>query len=87
MAETKKTITRFGSRYGRTTRERLASIEATYKGKHSCPHCAYKNVKRVAAGIWQCGKCNAKFTSRAYELTVPTAIKSTEPIATEEQDV
>ena len=25
-------------------------------------------VKRVAMGIWQCSKCNNKFTAKAYSL-------------------
>lgn len=76
MAEKKKTITRYGTRYGRTIRERLANIEAGYRGKHKCPFCTYTNVTREAAGIWSCSKCNKKFTSRAYELTKPTPVKS-----------
>ena len=73
---TKKTITRFGTRYGRTIRERLADVEAGYRGKHKCPQCSYTQVTRTAAGIWQCSKCNVKFTSRAYQLTKPTPVKS-----------
>jgi large subunit ribosomal protein L37Ae len=76
MADT-KTITRFGARYGRTIRERLADIEAGYRGKQKCPYCNYQNVTREAAGIWSCSKCRTKFTSRAYQLTRPTPVKST----------
>jgi large subunit ribosomal protein L37Ae len=75
MAE-KKTITRFGTRYGRTIRERLADIESGYRGKHKCPYCNYTNVTREAAGIWICSKCKAKFTSRAFQLTKPTPVKN-----------
>jgi large subunit ribosomal protein L37Ae len=71
----KKTITRYGARYGRTIRERLADVEAGYRGKHKCPFCSYENVKREAAGIWNCSKCKTKFTSRAYQLTKPTPVK------------
>lgn len=75
MAE-KKTITRFGTRYGRTIRERLADIESGYRGKHKCPYCSYTTVTRAAAGIWSCTKCKAKFTSRAFQLTKPTPVKN-----------
>jgi large subunit ribosomal protein L37Ae len=78
MAERKKTITRYGARYGRTIRERLADVEAGYRGSHKCPYCAYVKVYRKAAGIWECGKCGVKFTSRAYQLTKPAAVKSAE---------
>ena len=71
----KKTITRFGTRYGRTIRERLADIEAGYRGKHKCPYCNYTDVTRKAAGIWECKKCTTKFTSRAYQLTKPGEVK------------
>jgi large subunit ribosomal protein L37Ae len=72
----KKTITRFGPRYGRTIRQRLAAIEEGYRGKHKCPYCSYEQAYRAAAGIWECGKCKAKFTSRAYQLTKPTPVKN-----------
>jgi large subunit ribosomal protein L37Ae len=73
---TNKTVTRYGTRYGRTIRERIFDVEAGYRGKHKCPYCSYTNVTRKAAGIWQCSKCTAKFTSRAFELTKPTPVKS-----------
>jgi len=76
MAEKKKTITRYGTRYGRTIRERLAAVEAGYRGKHKCPYCSYVGVTRIAAGIWTCSKCKIKFTSRAYQLTKPTPVKT-----------
>jgi ribosomal protein eL43 len=80
---TKKTITRFGTRYGRTIRERLAAIESGYRGRHKCPYCSYTNVTREAAGIWSCAKCSTKFTSRAYQLSKPTPVKGIQ--AQEEQ--
>jgi len=73
-----RTVTRYGSRYGRTIRERVSKAEEQYKEKQSCPYCSYKTVKRLAAGIWQCSKCRSKFTSRAYQLRAPPSIKSKE---------
>ncbi len=60
------TIKRFGTRYGRTTRHKIGLIESVQKQKHKCPYCAQQRVKRVAMGIWQCRKCNAQFTGKAY---------------------
>lgn len=60
------TIKRFGTRYGRTTRHKIGLIESVQKQKHKCPYCAQMRVKRVAMGIWQCRKCNAQFTGKAY---------------------
>lgn len=77
------TVTRYGPRYGRTIRERLAKVENQYKGRHKCPYCSYEAAKREAAGIWACSKCNSKFTSRAYQLRKAPAVKS----VTEEEDV
>ncbi|MBS3128281.1 50S ribosomal protein L37ae [Candidatus Woesearchaeota archaeon] len=67
-----ETIKRFGARYGRTLRERLAAVEILQKQKHKCPYCAYHSVKRSSAGIWECKKCSAKFTNRAYTLEKPS---------------
>ncbi|MFH1174326.1 MAG: 50S ribosomal protein L37ae [archaeon] len=59
---------RFGARYGRTVKEKFGKIEAEQRKKHLCPYCRKTQVKRVAAGIWHCRKCDTKFTSRAYSL-------------------
>ena len=69
------TVTRYGTRYGRTIRERLKKAEEGHKGKHKCVYCAYTSVKRKAAGIWHCGKCGADFTSRAYQLRPAPEVK------------
>lgn len=80
MAEKKSlgSAKRFGPRYGRTVKKRLAAIEKEQKKKHKCPYCSKEQVKRVFAGVWYCNKCEAKFTSRAYtvlekQLTVKKA--------------
>ncbi|MFH1399917.1 MAG: 50S ribosomal protein L37ae [Nanoarchaeota archaeon] len=60
---------RFGTRYGRSLRERVGKIEAIQRRKQLCPSCQYTKVKRVASGIWECRKCGAKFTGRAYSVS------------------
>ena len=62
-------IKRFGSRYGRTVKLKLAKVEKEQRKKHKCPYCNSMQVKRVSAGIWFCKKCNAKFTGKAYTLS------------------
>jgi large subunit ribosomal protein L37Ae len=63
-------VKRFGTRYGPRNKEKLATLENEHRGKHKCPFCSYVKVKRVSSkGIWQCEKCNAKFTGRAYGFT------------------
>ena len=70
MAVVKKhsSVERFGSRYGKTIRDKVARIEKRQKQKHCCPYCSYNQVKRIAAGIWQCKKCSTKFTGKAYSF-------------------
>ncbi len=61
-------VRRFGSRYGRNVKHRLAKIEAIQKGKHQCPYCYSLKAKKLSIGIWSCGKCEAKFTGKAYSV-------------------
>jgi large subunit ribosomal protein L37Ae len=77
MAKIKKrsSVKRFGVRYGRTSKERLGEIEKEQKKKQKCPYCHFSQVKKISAGIWQCRKCGAKFTSRAYKVTKVPPLK------------
>ncbi len=68
--EKKGSVKRFGARYGRKIRHKIAKIENLTQAKYNCPHCGQKAVKRVSAGIWQCKKCEVKFAGKAY---VPNA--------------
>jgi len=61
-------VKRFGTRYGRTTKERYGTLEALQKTKYMCPNCHYENIRRVSSGIWECTKCSKKFAGRAYTL-------------------
>ena len=57
---------RYGTRYGRTLKIKLAKVEAQYRKKNVCPYCHYTQVRRVAIGIWSCAKCGARFSASAY---------------------
>jgi len=59
-------VARFGSRYGRTPRKRLAEIEIEMRKWHVCPRCEAKAVKRKSVGVWQCRLCGYTFTGGAY---------------------
>ena len=77
-------IKRFGARYGRGVKLRFGKIEAEQRKYHTCPYCRAVRVKRVALGIWQCRKCDAKFAGRAY--TVGTkASRATKGLPKEEE--
>ncbi|MBI2575662.1 hypothetical protein HYV84_00465 [Candidatus Woesearchaeota archaeon] len=68
MVQTIKAMKRFGSRYGRKLKERFGEIEREQRKKQLCPFCRAPQVKRVALGIWNCRKCNVKFTGKAYSV-------------------
>lgn len=57
---------RFGPRYGTRTKKIVAAIEKLQKQKQQCPYCERPALKRLAAGIWHCTKCNKKFAGGAY---------------------
>ncbi|MEM2956052.1 MAG: 50S ribosomal protein L37ae [Candidatus Pacearchaeota archaeon] len=59
---------RFGVRYGKRIRESVVAVEKRQRQKQKCPYCKKQKVKRIAKGIWQCKKCNKKFTGGAYYL-------------------
>ena len=59
---------RFGVRYGKRIREAVVMIEKRQKQKQICPYCKKPAAKRMAKGIWECRKCNKKFTGGAYFL-------------------
>jgi len=79
MAESSviKGSTKHGTRYGARNRNKVAAIENQYQPTQKCPSCGKVGVKRVAAGIFECRKCNVKFTARAYS-TQMTAVADTE---------
>lgn len=76
------TAGRFGARYGRLARRRVADIEATARASHDCPDCGEERVTRTDTGIWECGACGHRFAGGAYNpdtpagRTVPRAIRA-----------
>ncbi len=61
-------IKRFGVRYGRSTKLQFGKIEKIQRSSQKCPYCRALRVKRMSVGIWHCGKCDAKFTGKAYSI-------------------
>ncbi len=59
---------RYGVRYGRRLRQKYEAVETEQKTKYQCPYCHKIAVKRMAVGIWQCPKCAAVFTGKAYSI-------------------
>lgn len=59
---------RYGPRYGRRLRQKVETVEAMQKTNYQCPFCHKNAVKRMAVGIWECPKCAAVFTAKAYNV-------------------
>ncbi|MBW2968427.1 hypothetical protein KY362_08155 [Candidatus Woesearchaeota archaeon] len=66
---------RYGPRYGRRNKEKLATVESEHRGRRKCPYCNYVKVRRLSKGIWLCEKCDAKFASRAYTIPKKKKVK------------
>ncbi len=61
-------VKRFGVRYGRTTKMRLAAVEVDQKKAQNCPYCKKDKAHRISYGIYVCDQCGKKFTGPAYSL-------------------
>ncbi len=77
---------RFGPRYGRKNKEKIASLENIHRNRQKCPFCNYVKVKRLCQGIWQCGKCDAKFTGKAYYIEAAKKAKEKAPLTTDVEE-
>lgn len=64
---------KFGVRYGRRLRLKHEAVETEQKTKYKCPYCHKHAVKRRAMGIWECPKCSAIFTGKAYSIAKKSA--------------
>ena len=69
MSRTKKVKAagRFGARYGRRVRVKIAELESVQRKKQSCIFCNGV-AKRLSKGIWLCNKCGKKFAHHTYFL-------------------
>lgn len=66
MASKAGSTGRFGPRYGARLKQRVLAIEKNQKKLHKCPYCHAIKVKRISTGIYNCTKCDSKFTGKAY---------------------
>ena len=69
-----RSIKRFGSRYGRRLRALVGKIEAAKRNSNKCPYCGKNKACRLAVGIWECSKCDSKFTGKAYTIGKPRKV-------------
>ncbi len=77
MASKEPSTKRFGSRYGKTLKNRFGAIERMQHKRYVCPSCSREQVRRVDLGIWQCQKCGHKFTSKAFTVAKKQTIQTT----------
>ena len=89
MASRYGSTKRYGSRYGRKIKEKVGKIEEERKQSSKCPYCRKDKIKRLAAGLWYCSKCDVKLTGKAYVVGRKTPITALpeETTATEESPV
>ena len=66
---------RFGARYGSKTKHKFAKIEKEQRKRYKCPYCSAMKVKRVAVGIWQCRRCDSRFTGKAYSVSTGISLE------------
>lgn len=62
---------RFGARYGRVARKRVADVERQMHDDHRCPECGEERVSRSGTGIWECDACGHKFAGGTYRPATP----------------
>jgi len=62
-----KAAGRFGVRYGRKVRGKIAAVESLQRKKQQCIFCNGV-AKRLSKGIWKCKKCDKKFAHHTYIL-------------------
>jgi len=79
-------VKRFGARYGRKLKLKFSKIETEQRKLHKCPYCSKIAVRRVAVGIWNCKKCNTKFTGKAYSISKKIITKEAKEAAEQEQE-
>ncbi len=61
-------IKRFGARYGRRVKYKVGKVEEERRQSTACPYCLKDKARRISTGIWECTKCDNKFTGRAYVI-------------------
>ncbi len=63
-----KSAKRFGTRYGKSVKEKVAKVESIQRSNQKCPTCLKNKAKQMVAGIFSCSGCGAKFSGKAYSV-------------------
>lgn len=73
---------RFGARYGRISRKRVADIERLMRQDHSCPSCDDRSVSRDGTGIWECNSCGYRFAGGSFLPQTPAGMEASRAVET-----
>lgn len=69
MVKKKENLKGLGAKYGSTLRKRYTRVYVMLKSKRECPSCSSLRFRRVASGIWRCGKCGYTQAGGAYDVS------------------
>lgn len=67
---------RYGARYSSALKKKVKSIEEIQRKKQICPQCGRESLKRTSYAIWECTKCEAKFTGGAYKPRTKSGLEA-----------
>ena len=73
-----------GPRYGIRIRRKVLDLDRARELNGACPRCSTVTVVRLSSGVYQCKRCETKFTSGAYLFSAPppfTRAEREEPAA------
>jgi len=72
-------VGKYGTRYGASLRKQIRKIEITQHARYTCSFCGKDSVKRVAVGIWHCGRCRKTTAGGAWIMntTAAATVRST----------
>lgn len=73
---------RFGARYGRISRKRVADIERLMRQDHACPSCEAQAVSRDGTGVWECGRCGYRFAGGTFLPRTPAGMEARRSVET-----
>lgn len=73
---------RFGARYGRVSRKRVADIERLMRQDHACPSCGEREVTRDGTGIWECNRCEYRFAGGTFLPQTPAGMEARRSVET-----
>ena len=74
------------ARYGRSIRKKHDKVQKATSGKHVCPKCGKKQLKRVSTAIFICKSCGAVVAGGAYEPTTEIGRTAARMIAVQQED-